>query len=275
MQTNLSILLVIASIAVGGIMTAPTAMSTLAASSNTLVIINCSGGISKTAAAAQHRQAENNVNALTLNCNSGGGGKGEKGDTGARGEKGERGDVGLTGATGAQGEPGKAGAQGERGPPGNNATVVFVYCNTVNDTNPLCKQNPPPSPPPTNTTGNETIKVSDISANTTKNTPLAIELKAESSNKNATSPFTFEAQAAQHGKASVENGTAKATYNPDQNYTGSDAFKYTASSGKIKSNEGKVSINVTEPAPIPPTNTTNTNTTNTNSTPPMVAKSTK
>jgi len=219
------------------------------------------------------------------------------GGTAQKGEKGDRGDTGPAGASvvgpaGPQGEPGKSivgppgknGLNGTNGKDGvtsiciqnesnhcipvlNNANVtVTPIKNTTNPTNVTTTTN---ATLPTNTTTTkvkDTLTASDVSANTSKNTPVTIALKADDSNK--TLRLGFSPNQGNNGSTVAVNGTNSVIYTPKANFTGKDSFTYNAwewNDHTVVSNNATVSVLVTEaaaPPLVPPTSTNSTATTN-------------
>jgi hypothetical protein len=281
-STTKVIFLVVVMTAIAGLLTTQTTQTTLA---------------------SQHISAKNirvSSNHATINIIVNPGGSAQKGEKGDKGDPGQS-IVGPAGGQGPQGEPGKSivgppgknGLNGTNGKDGvtsiciqnesnhcipvlNNANVTVtpiknttntnVTTTTTNATNPTNATN-------TNATKvKDTLTASDVSANTSKNTPVTIALKADDSNKTVT--LGFSPNQGNNGSTVAVNGTNSVIYTPKGNFTGKDSFTYNAwewNDHTVVSNNATVSVLVTEaagPPLVPPTSTNSTAPTTTNSTIP-------
>ena len=230
--------------------------------------------------------------------------KGDKGDTGPAGASivGPAGPQGEPGKS-IVGPPGKNGLNGTNGKDGvtsiciqnesnhcipvlSNANVTVTPIKNTTNTNVTTTVPPTNSTVPatnatnpTNTTATtnatnpvnvtkvkDTLTASDVSANTSKNTPVTIALKADDSNK--TVRLGFSPNQGNNGSTVAVNGTNSVIYTPKGNFTGKDSFSYNAwewNDHTVVSNNATVSVLVTEaagPPLVPPTSTNSTATTN-------------
>ena len=121
----------------------------------------------------------------------------------------------------------------------------------------------------TSNTGKVSITVNSLAPEAPINTPPVAESQSVTTKEDTSVSITLDAadkdgdgltyslrSSPSHGSLSSFNeDTGSVVYNPDNGYTGSDSFTFTASDGTSTSNTGKVSITVNSLAPEAPINT--------------------